>query len=356
MTIDDVIRGFTSLKVPAAFDEMAETVLAHQYAHNPVYRRYFKAIYPQWSEALAGSKNTAGQKSRDPSGPIEAVHLPTARHPVFLPVEAFKQVPVTTFSPEEAEKVFESSGTESGVRSRHYIRDLSIYERAISVHFAREFGTGPFLFASCLPGYIEQGSASSLLYMVDFLMRRFGVEGSGSVLAAPERLHHLSDRSRSEGVPLIVFGAAFGLVDLLESAPYCLPPNALVIETGGMKTHRREIARATLHRRLGEGFGGASICSEYGMCELLSSCYSRQGGVFYPPLWMRFRVVDPVYPFESLEEGSEGALALLDLANVHSASAVLTQDRAVQRGDGFEVLGRLGNAELRGCNFLLENV
>ena len=276
MTIDDVIREFTDLKTPAAFDEMAEVVLAHQYVHNPVYRRYCKAIYPQWSETLSGSGDTAGQKSRDKSGQMEAVYLPSARHPVFLPVEAFKQVPVAIFPPEEAENVFESSGTGSGARSRHYVRDLSIYERAISVHFAGEFGTGPFLFASCLPGYIEQGSASSLLYMVDFLMRRFGVEGSGSALDAPERLRRLSDRSRDEGVPLIVFGAAFGLLDLLETTSFSLPPDAIVIETGGMKTHRREITRTTLHRRLREGFGGASICSEYGMCELLSSCYSRK--------------------------------------------------------------------------------
>ena len=356
MTIDDVIRGFTGLKAPAAFYEMAEVVLAHQYAHNPVYHRYCKAIYPQWSKTLPGSKNATDQKPQGKSSEVEAIYLPTARVPIFLPVEAFKQIPVTTFPLEEAEKVFESSGTGSGIRSRHYVRDLSIYERAISVHFAREFGTGPFLFASCLPGYVEQGSASSLLHMVDFLMHRFGVEGSGSVLGAPERLHHLSDRSRDEGVPLIVFGAAFGLLDLLESASFSLPADAVVIETGGMKTHRREITRTTLHRRLKEGFGAASVRSEYGMCELLSSCYSRQGGVFYPPPWMCAWVVDPDRPFESLEEGREGALAVLDLANVYSASAVLTQDRAVQRGDGFEVLGRLGNAELRGCNFLLENV
>ena len=356
MMIDNVIRGFTDLRTATAFNDMAEAVLAHQYVHNSVYRRYCKAIYPQWSKALVGADHAVGQNPGDRSGRMEAVSFPSARHPVFLPVEAFKQVPVTTFPPEEAEKVFESSGTGSGVRSRHYVRHLSIYERAISVHFAGEFGTGPFLFASCLPGYIEQGNASSLLYMVDFLMRRFGVEGSGSVLDAPEHLRRLSDRSRDEGVPLIVFGAAFGLIDLLETTSFSLPPDAIVIETGGMKTHRREITRTTLHRRLREGFGEASICSEYGMCELLSSCYSRRGGIFYPPPWMRFRVVDPAYPFESLQEGREGALAVLDLANVYSASAVLTQDRAVRRGDGFEVLGRLENAELRGCNFLLENV
>ena len=123
-----------------------------------------------------------------------------------------------------------------------------------------------------------------------------------------------------------------------------------------MKTHRREITRDALHRRLRGGFGVASVRSEYGMCELLSSCYSRRGGIFHPPPWMRFRVVDPACPFEPLEESREGALAVLDLANVYSASAVLTQDRAVQRGNGFEVLGRLESAELRGCNFLLKDV
>ena len=351
MTIDDVIRRFTDFDSPAVFNEMMKVVLTHQYAHNPVYRRYCKAIYSEWDKSLSEWENAGDKEPWSDSSALETIHLP-----ILLPVEAFKQVPVTTFPPEEAEKVFESSGTGSGIRSRHYVRDLSICERAISVHFAREFGTGPFLFASCLPGYVEQSSASSLLYMVDFLMRRFGVEGSGSVLGAPERLDHLSDRSRSEGVPLIVFGAAFGLLDLLESASYSLPLNAVVIETGGMKTYRREITRTVLHRRLKEGFGAGSVCSEYGMCELLSSCYSWQGGVFYPPPWMCAWVVDPARPFESLEEGREGALAVLDLANVYSASAVLTQDRAVQRGDGFEVLGRLENAELRGCNFLLKDV
>jgi len=39
---------------------------------------------------------------------------------------------------------------------------------------------------------------------------------------------------------------------------------------------------------------------------------------------------------------------------VHTVSAVLTQDRAVSENGGFRVLGRMAEAELRGCNFLLE--
>jgi hypothetical protein len=71
---------------------------------------------------------------------------------------------------------------------------------------------------------------------------------------------------------------------------------------------------------------------------------------------MKFRILDPDDPAREAGEGEPGALALFDLANVYTVSAILTQDRAVRRETGFEVLGRLSAAELRGCNFLLAHV
>ena len=368
MTIDRVLREFTRIDADA-FDDMAEAVLAYQYARNAAYRRYCDAINAPAARLALAPHARASAASSDPENapenipenvspppaPTPSVCFSPAGLPVFLPVEAFKRGPVATFPPEEAEMVFESSGTGRGARSRHYVRDVSIYERALAAQFSREFGAGPFRFAFCLPGYAEQGASSSLAYMADFLMRRFGAEGSASIPGAPDRLRRLAERSADDGIPLVVFGAAFGLLDLVETESFSLPSRAIVVETGGMKTHRREIARDDLHRRLRDGFGVSSVRSEYGMCELLDSCYAREDGVFYPSPWMRFWVVDPARPFEPLEEGREGALALLDLANAYSASALLTGDRAAQRGDGFEILGRLAGAELRGCNFLLED-
>ncbi len=331
MTIDQAARDFTNLHDdrPEDFDEMAGAVLAYQRSSNPVYSRYCTAI--------AGRRGSL---------------------PAFLPIEAFKQAVVATFPPDEAEQVFESSRTGGGRPSRHYVRTLSIYERSISVHFRRVFGEGPFLFASYLPEYTKHGGRSSLLYMVEHLIGRFGIEGGGSILRDPARLRDLADRSRDAGTPLILFGAAFGLLDLVEHTTFSLPDDAVVIETGGMKTHRREIERPELHRRLARGFNVdlSAIRSEYGMCELLSQCYTRGDGVFMTPPWMRAWVVDPSAPFEELGRGESGALAVLDLANVFSAAALLTQDRALRRGRGFEILGRLTGAELRGCNFLLEHV
>lgn len=321
VTIQDVAQGFSQLPAdrPDSFDVMAEAVFAFQQAHNPVYGRYCTT-----------------QK--------------------YLPVAAFKHAAVTCFPADEAEHVFESSGTGRTRPSKHYVRHLSVYERSVAAHFEAVFGTGPFTLVAHLPHYAEKGTRSSLLYMVDFLMRRYGDGFSGFFLEDRAVLERAVAHSRADATPLLLFGAAFGLLDLVEEAALVLPATACVVETGGMKTYRRAIGRADLHRRLAAGFGlpEAQIWSEYGMCELMSQAYTRGGSVFFPPPWMRACIVDPEQPARVLPAGQPGVLAVFDLANCYSVSALLTEDRAVQRGAGFEVLGRLSQAELRGCNFLLE--
>jgi len=41
-----------------------------------------------------------------------------------------------------------------------------------------------------------------------------------------------------------------------------------------------------------------------------------------------------------------------DLANVRSVMVIRTEDLAVRRGDGFELLGRAVLAEPRGCSLM----
>lgn len=330
MTLDVLLRELTTSRWddPEAFAQAARTVLAFQREANPVYSRYCKeTTWNEWSEAP------------------------------HLPVDAFKHVPVTTFPPEEAEHVFQSSGTGHGTPSTHYVRRLDLYEQITATHFEAVLGSGPFTFVAHLPGYAENGRRSSLLYMVDLLIRRFGDDHSGFFLDDPSLLDAAVAHSRRHDTSFLLFGAAFGLLDLLDERPVSLPDNARVIETGGMKTYRREIGRDELHARLAGGFGVPEdrVWSEYGMCELMSQCYTRGGHVFYPPPWMRFRIVDPERPSREVPSGTPGVLALFDLGNVYTASALLTEDRAVRAGDGFRVLGRLSGAQLRGCNFLVES-
>lgn len=317
-----------------SFDRRARAVFVYQYAENPVYRRYCRAIDGHGAESWTGWTDAP-----------------------FLPVEAFKHAPVTTFPPEEAERTFTSSGTGSGTPSRHFVRDLTLYDRSVLAGFTRVFGTGPSTLLAHLPSYNERGKRSSLLHMAELLVNRLGNDASGFFLDDRSTLTRTVEAERTGERPFVLLGAAFGLLDLLEEEPVGLPENARVIETGGMKTHRRSIGRSELHDLLARGFDvpRTRIYSEYGMCELLSQCYTRGDRVFRPPPWMRLRVVDPENPRRGRPPGSSGALAVFDLANVHTVSALLTGDRAVRRREGVEILGRLPASELRGCNFLFED-
>lgn len=307
-----------------SFDGLAARVLEYQGEYCPVYARYCESA--EVREAYSGGI-------------------------AYLPIAAFKYGPVTSGPPGRAERVFQSSGTGGQVRSRHYVRDLGYYHASLEASFVRTFGAGPFRILAHLPHYADE---SSLVYMLHRLISRFGAPGSGFFLDDLEKLQAAGD---TPGAPIVLFGAAFGLLTLLEQGAQPLSESATVIETGGMKTHRRSISRADLHRSLINGFGlkPDQLWSEYGMCELLSQCYARSGEPYASPPWMRCNVVDPEKPWIRRPDGEPGVLAVLDLANVHSVSALLTEDRAVAHGSGFEVLGRLSGAELRGCNHLLES-
>ena len=279
-----------------------------------------------------------------------------AMDPAYLPVEAYSLTRVATFPESSDEAVFESSGTTGKRRSRHHVRSLALYARAVTTGFSHHFGDGPFTFRALLPEYSEQGERSSLVTMARILVDAFGDEQSGFVLDDPTVLRQPEPQAAVRN-PVVVLGAAFGLVDLVaQGGGGGLSKADIVIETGGMKTHRREMTRALLHETIMRGFNVAAsqVWSEYGMCEMMSQCYMHGNSTFVCPPWVRFDVVDADDPAKSKEAGQEGRLAFVDLANLYTVSALLTGDRAVRSGSGFEVLGRISGQDLRGCNFLLE--
>ena len=60
-----------------------------------------------------------------------------------------------------------------------------------------------------------------------------------------------------------------------------------------------------------------------------------------------------IYQFSFSGNSKTGSINVIDLANVHSCAFIETEDLGVKNGDGFKVLGRLDNSDLRGCNLLL---
>ena len=129
-------------------------------------------------------------------------------------------------------------------------------------------------------------------------------------------------------------------------------PGTLVLETGGYKGSGREVPKVELYRRIGGLFDlePEDILNEYGMTELSSQFYTRGlGRPHEGPPWVRAVVIDPETGGETAV-GETGVLRIFDLANLGSVLAVETQDLAVRRERGFELLGRAPAALPRGCS------
>jgi len=70
----------------------------------------------------------------------------------------------------------------------------------------------------------------------------------------------------------------------------------------------------------------------------------------FPP-WARAQIVSPETG-RQVAEGQTGIIRIMDLANVFSVAAVQTEDLGIRRGTGFELVGRAGQAEPRGCSLM----
>ncbi len=265
----------------------------------------------------------------------------------FLPIELFKSHRVYCGS-NPPQQIFTSSSTTGQTPSRHYVADLRIYEEAFTRSFELFYGPAEqTAIYALLPNYLER-EGSSLIYMVEGLIRR---GGGGFYLYDHDAL--LRDMEAHQGKKILL-GVSYALWDLAEEQRGALH-DVIVMETGGMKGRREELPREEFHRLLCDAFGVQSIHSEYGMAELMSQAYSDGNGIFRTPPWMRICVRDLNDPFRLLPNGATGGINLIDLANLYSCSFLQTQDLGKVYDDGsFRILGRISGSEIRGCNLLVQ--
>ena len=267
-----------------------------------------------------------------------------------MPIELFKSEDVycETTPPEV---VFTSSNTGSTVPSRHMMASLETYRKAFTKAFTEFYGdVTMWSIYGLLPSYLER-EGSSLIYMVDTLIKKCG--SGGFYLNNYEQL--IRD-IESDPKPKILLGVSYALWDVAQQHAPKLQ-NTIIMETGGMKGRRKELSKSELHKILCDGFGVEAIHSEYGMAELTSQAYSKGGGLFYAPRWMRVMVRDVNDPFDHTPNGMRGGIDIIDLANVSSCAFIQTQDMGrVEKDGGFIIEGRIAGSDIRGCNLLIHNM
>lgn len=266
----------------------------------------------------------------------------------MLPIGFFKSHDIYS-SANPPQKVFTSSSTTGMIPSRHMMADLSLYERDFRECFRLFYGDeSQYSIYGLLPSYLER-QGSSLIYMVDDLIRHCG--SGGFFLDEYERM--LEQMSR-DPKPKILLGVTYALLDLAEQFAPKLH-DTIVMETGGMKGRRKELPKQELHKILCQAFGVECVHSEYGMAELTSQAYSMGKGIFQLAPWMKVLVRDVNDPFMRPAPGRRGALDIIDLGNIYSCAFLSTQDMGHLRADGsFVIEGRVSQSDIRGCNLLVQ--
>ena len=322
---------------PGSFDSLALEVFRFQARYNRVYADYLRFLG---------------------SVPDQV----TALHQIpFLPVSFFKKHRVMTGPETGFEQIFESSGTTGAETSRHYVSDTDLYKQLSARIFERSYGplTG-FHILALLPSYLERNN-SSLVYMVQHFMKLSGSQFSGFFLDDFEALNRklAAIEQAADGRKVLLVGVTFALLDWADSFERSNPgtgalPDIIVMETGGMKGRRREMLRQEVHGLLREKLGIAAVHSEYGMTEMVSQAYAQKNGIFSYSDTLKVLIRDITDPFTIRTDGQTGGINIVDLGNLGSCAFIETSDvgRSDTGSGTFEILGRLDNSDIRGCNLL----
>ena len=309
------------------FEKQCMQLFEFQMDNNPVYSTYAEII-------------------------LKGKSLRNIKEMPFLPIEFFKSEQIICQG-HKIEEIFLSSGT-TGDQSKHLVSDLSIYEYSFRKAFQLFYGDiTEYCVLSLLPNYRER-EGSSLIYMVDDLIKSSQHPKSGFYLNDYERLSETILELEQDGQKTILFGVSYALLDLANQFPQQLK-NTIIMETGGTKGKRKELLKEELHKILKSAFNLKNIHSEYGMTELLSQSYSKGDNIFKTPPWKKILIRDINDPLSILGDNKTGGINIIDLANIYSCPFIATQDLGKIYGDGtFSVLGRFDNSDVRGCNLLIQ--
>ena len=321
------IKSFFEIRDKEDFNDFAIKTFIFQYRNNLVYKKYCDLI---------GYNLDSVNSVKD---------IP------YLPVVFFKKKKIKSFKG-KSKLFFSSSGTTSENLSTHHLNRIENYKESFNRCF--KFFYGPLddlTILALLPSYLKQKN-SSLIFMMSELINETKKKESGFYLYNYEKLSKTIDFLEKNKRKSILIGIVPSLFSFGKLFPKKLN-HTIIMETGGMKNIPVELTRKEIHQKLKGFFGVTSIHSEYGMTELLSQGYSVKNGVFKNPPWMKVFTYELNNPFKRTSIGKVGRLNIIDLANQDSCSFISTDDIGRSFNDcSYEVLGRVDNTDIRGCNLL----
>ncbi|MBB5148457.1 LuxE/PaaK family acyltransferase [Ureibacillus thermosphaericus] len=327
------------------FNSLALHIFNYQYKHNLPYQTFCR------------------QKGKTPRLVKNWRDIP------YVPMSAFKEVPLTCSDPEAAVRVFMTSGTTQGKQGKHFHSTLEIRELSMIINFKERFmkETNRIRMGILFPTE-EKMPHSSLAHYLALVMKEFGTEDSCYLLKENgvhiQKIISELEHAEKTGEPFALLGASFSFVHLFEELErlgktFNLPKGSKILDSGGYKNKSKELDLNEFYQLLERYFGvdRSNCINMYGITELSTQFYD-DGNEVVPsiktgPSWIRTRVINPLTG-EEVPEGERGVLVHYDLANFNSVMAVATEDVGMAVDEGFYLFGRVQGAEARGCSLAVE--
>lgn len=293
----------------------------------------------------------------------------------FLPVRLFKELDIKSVTDEEVVKTMTSSGTTGQAVSKIYLdRTTSSNQQKAMVKIVSTF-TGssrmPMIIIDC-PNVVKN--------RVMFSARGagilgFSIFGSKKIYALDDDMHLDVDGLREflathSGKKILLFGFTFmiwqhfykELVKLKDKGISFDLSNAILIHGGGWKKLISEaVSHDEFHRRLQDVCGLTAIHDYYGMVEQTGCIYMEcECGHLHSSIFsdvITRRAID----FKPCDVGEKGIIQVVStIPESYPGHSLLTEDVGViegiddcpcgRKGKYFRIIGRLKNAELRGCS------
>ena len=332
-------------------------------------RAYFayalSALTRHHSERSPEYRRIASLLGYRPGGELGMEEVP------FIPVRLFKEYELRSVERSEITKTMTSSGTTGQAVSKIYLdRMTAANQTKVLVKIVSSF-TGskrlPLLIVDS-PAVIKDRAL--------FSARGAGILGFSMLGYDPTYLldeNYKIDFARLDaflekhrGSRILLFGFTFviweHLCQTLVRVGRQLQVDGILIHGGGWKKLASlAVDNPTFKRVIAETCGISSVYNYYGMAEQTGSIFMEcEHGVLHASIYSDVIVRDPV-TFSSLGSGRVGLLQLVSLLPTsYPGHSILTEDLGEilgvddcpcgRKGRYFRVLGRVKNAEVRGCS------
>ena len=293
----------------------------------------------------------------------------------FLPVRLFKEMDLKSVPQEEVVKTMTSSGTTGQAVSKIYLdRDTSANQQKTMVKIVSEF-TGssrmPMIIIDC-PSVVKNRAMFSARGAG---ILGFSIFGAKKIYALDDEMKLDVDGVREflekfKGQKILLFGFTFMIwqhfyKELLrfkdEGITFDLS-NGILIHGGGWKKLVSEaVSHDEFHKRMEDACGLKDIHDYYGMVEQTGCIYMEcECGHLHASNFSDVIIRRPM-DFSEADIGETGIIQVVStIPESYPGHSLLTEDEGVvlgiddcpcgHRGKYFSVVGRLKNAEIRGCS------